>query len=129
MIINAKDAVVGRLASYVAKQALKGEEVQIVNCNQIIITGNRKSIQEEYAQKRRRVGIGQTGPKYPKTSERIVKRIIRGMLPNARQGRGKQALQRIKCYVGVPKEFEGKETLTFAKEKKSRSVSIKEISR
>ncbi len=43
-IIDGKDAVLGRLASYAAKEALKGEEVIIVNCKEVIITGNKKDI-------------------------------------------------------------------------------------
>ena len=37
VVVNAENAVVGRLASYVAKVALNGEEVTIVNAEKAII--------------------------------------------------------------------------------------------
>jgi len=40
-IIDGKGAVLGRLASYVAKESLKGEEIAVVNCDEIIITGTK----------------------------------------------------------------------------------------
>ena len=88
-IIDGKNAVLGRLASYVAKQALKGEEMVVLNCEQVIVTGNRTDIKEKFEGKRRRVGSSQKGPKHSKSSDKIVKRTIRGMLPDHRKGRGK----------------------------------------
>jgi len=132
-VIEGKDAILGRLASYVARQALKGEEFAIVNCEQIIITGNRKFIEENLEAKRKRVGSTLKGPKVSRTSEKIVKRAIRGMLPNYRTGRGRDALKRIKCYVGVPLEF-AKEKKMIVGEKsdfqsKSKMVRVKEVSK
>jgi len=117
----------GRLASYVAKQALKGEEFVILNCQDIIITGSKKKIKEKFLKKRRRVGSSQKGPKISKSNEKIVKRTIRGMLPEHRKGRGKKALKRIKCYVGVPKEFEDKKKISAGKEKGIKFVRVGEI--
>lgn len=132
-IIDGKDATAGRLATYVAKEVLKGEEIRIVNCEQIIITGSKKDIKEKFEAKRKRVGSTQKGPKVSRASEKIVKRIIRGMLPNYRKGRGREALKRIKCYVGVPKEFEESKKISVGKNKsifqKSKIVNIKEISK
>ena len=126
-IIDGQNAVLGRLASYVAKQALKGEEIVILNCEQVIITGNKKNIKEEFEAKRSRVGSSQKGPKHSKTSERIVKRTIRGMLPDHRKGRGKVAFKKIKCYVGVPKEFQDVKKIVAGKKKKSKFSLVKEF--
>jgi len=128
-IIDGTNAVLGRLASYVAKQALKGEEFAIVNCGQIIITGNRKNIEEKQFASRQRVGSGQKGPKISRLAHLIVKKTIRGMLPNYRKGRGKQAFQRIKCYVGIPKEFEDKKKIIAGKKITTKFVTIKQISK
>ena len=49
-VIDGENATLGRLASYVAKQALKGENIAILNCDKIIITGNKANIQEKYLQ-------------------------------------------------------------------------------
>ena len=131
-VIDGKDAIMGRLASYVARESLKGEEFAIVNCEQIIITGNKKNIQEGLEAKRGRVGSTQKGPKVSRASEKIVKRIIRGMLPNYRVGRGREAFKRIKCYVGVPKEFENAEKMKIENKSsisKSKKTRIKEIAK
>ena len=128
-IIDGKNAVLGRLASYVAKEALKGEEIVILNCDQVIITGNKKNIREEFEAKRRKIGSGQKGPKHSRSTDKIVKRSIRGMLPNHRLGRGKIAYRKIKCYVGVPKEFQDSKKIIGGREKKSKFVYVKEISK
>jgi len=128
-IIDGKGAVLGRLASYVAKEVLKGEETIILNCEQIIITGSKKNIEESFHEKRSRVGSSQKGPKHSKSSEKIVKRTIRGMLPEHRFGRGREAFKRIKCYVGVPKEFQESKTIKAGKEKPNKFIQIKEISK
>jgi len=126
-IIDGKNAVMGRLASYTAKEALRGEEIAILNCEQVIITGSKVNIKENFESKRMRVGSGQKGPKHSRDSEKIVKMAIRGMLPNYRLGRGKEAFKRIKCYVGIPKEFEDKKKIVAGKEKTSKFIRVKEI--
>jgi len=126
-IIDGKNAVLGRLASYVVKEALKGESITILNCEQIIITGNKKYIKESFEIKRGRIGSSQKGPKHPKASEKIVKRTIRGMLPDHRLGRGREAFKRIKCYNKVPKEFESAKKIIGRKEKKTKFIQIKDI--
>ena len=110
-IIDGTNMVMGRLASYVAKEALKGEEIVVVNCSEVIITGNKKMIEREFQEERGKFGSSQKGPKHHRTSEKIVKRSIRGMLPNHRMGRGREAFKRIKCYNKVPVEFKEKELI------------------
>ncbi len=128
-IIDGKNAVLGRLASYVAKQALKGEDIVIVNSDQVIITGSRRNIEEEFRIKRGRVGSSQKGPRISRSGDRIVKRAIRGMLPEHRFGRGRVAYKRIKCYVGVPKEFQDSKKISSGKEKKNKFIQIKDLSK
>jgi len=128
-IINGKGQVLGRLASTVAKDLLKGEEISILNCDKMIITGKKKSLKEEFEEKRSRFGHSQKGPKHHATSIKIVKRTIRGMLPDFRGGRGKEAFKRVKCYVGLPKEFEGKEIIELPPIKKIKYSSVKEFTK
>ena len=129
-ILEGKDAILGRIATYAAKEALQGEDISIVNCEQIIITGNRKNIEENLEAKRLRVGSTQKGPKVSRTSEKIVKRVIRGMLPNYRVGRGREAFKRIKCYAGTPKEFEeAKKILAGRVKTQGKIVKVKEMSK
>jgi len=128
-IIDGKDTPLGRLASYVAKEALRGEKISVINCEEIIVTGSRRDIEEKLRAKRKRVGSAQQGPKPSMTRQMIVKSAIKGMLPNPRRGRGKEALKRIKCYVGLPKEFEKEKRTHIETEKKKKFVYIQEISR
>jgi large subunit ribosomal protein L13 len=128
-IIDGKNAILGRLASYAAKQALEGEEVVILNCEEIIITGRKKASEEKFQASRERVGSSQKGPKISRTPYMIVKRAIRGMLPNHRVGRGRKAFKRIKCYNKIPKEFEDKKKIVSGKEKENRFIRIKELSK
>ncbi len=129
-IIDGKNAILGRLASYAAREALKGEDIAIVNCEQIVITGNKRNIQEGLEAKRKRVGSTQKGPKVSRTSEKIVKRVIRGMLPNYRVGRGRIAFKRIKCYEAMPKEFEEGKKISAGRQKTQGKVTkIKEFSK
>lgn len=128
-IIDGKNAILGRLASYVVKEALKGEEIVILNCEEVIVTGNRKDIKEKFEGKRRRVGSSQKGPKHSRSSDRIVKRTIRGMLPDHRRGRGKIAFKKIKCYVGIPKEFQESKKIVSGKEKMGKFVRVKDITK
>ena len=48
MIIDAKNVVLGRLSSFAAKQLLLGEEVDIVNCEEAVVSGKRAPIVENY---------------------------------------------------------------------------------
>ena len=127
IIIDGKNAILGRLSSYTAKQALRGEEVVIVNCESVIITGNKKDIKKKFLQSKRRVGSGQQGPKISGLSEKIVKRAIRGMLPSHRTGRGREAFKKIRCYVGVPKEFESRKKISAGKEKGYKFIEVGKI--
>ena len=130
-IVDGTGAVLGRLASFVAKEALKGEEFVILNCDKVIITGNRKMVEKEFAEKRTKIGSGQKGPKVSRTSEKIVKRAIRGMLPNHRKGRGKEIFKKIKCYSGIPKELEGEKKILAGRTPgiptKSKLIKVEEL--
>jgi large subunit ribosomal protein L13 len=100
MNIDATNMILGRLASKVAKAALNGEDIVIVNCENAVISGSRKNVFERYKIGRLR-GTPFTGPFTPRSAERIVKRTIRGMLPH-KQDRGRDAMKKIICYRGIP---------------------------
>ena len=126
-IINGENAILGRLASYAAKQALKGEEIVIVNCDKVVITGNKENILRNFKEKRSKVGNSQTGLKYSLSEEKIVKRTIRGMLPDHRVGRGKEVLKKIMCYKGIPKQYEDKKKIAAGKEKGIKLTKLSDL--
>jgi len=127
-IIDGTNAVLGRLASYVAKQALLGKEVTIVNCEKIIITGNKQDIIEDFRKKRTRVGSAQKGPKISRLAHMIVKRAIRGMLSH-KKARGKEALKRIKVYEGIPDKFKEAEIISLGKEKQGKFIYVGDLTK
>ncbi|WP_297519154.1 50S ribosomal protein L13 [Thermococcus sp.] len=127
-IINAEGLILGRLASKVAKMLLEGEEVVIVNADKAIITGNREDIFAKYKQRtelRTRTNP-RRGPFYPKRSDEIVRRTVRGMLP-WKTDRGRKAYRRLKVYAGIPREFQGKEFETIIEADASRIATPKYV--
>ncbi len=114
-IVNAEDCVVGRLASFVAKRLLKGEEIVIVNAEKALVTGNPKAIEKFFGEKIKR-GDPYHGPFYPKKVENMLRRIIRGMLP-FHKPRGRNAYKRLKVYKSVPEEFKNMESEVISKAK------------
>lgn len=104
-VIDAKGLILGRMASVVAKRLLNGEKIIIVNAGDAVISGDRYSIikaAHEYLQ----VGHPGKGPLHPRRPDRIVKRAIRGMLPY-KSPRGREALRRLRVYIGVPENLKG----------------------
>jgi large subunit ribosomal protein L13 len=128
-IIDASGAILGRLSTHTAKRLLKGEEIAVVNSEKAIISGKKSAIKDRYKQKRE-VGTYRKGPFYPRMPDMIVKRTIRGMIPY-QTPHGRTAFKRLKCYIGVPKEFEGKkfEIIKSAEKQPVDFVTIKELSK
>ena len=111
MIIDATDLVAGRLASSIAKKALLGETIDVINCENLVLTGNKKNIFEKYKQRVDR-GTPRKGPFIPRTPDRLFRRMIRGMLPY-KQPKGSDAFKRVMCHVGVPQKFKDQKIETL----------------
>ena len=107
MIINAENLIVGRLASFVAKQALLGEKVDIFNCEKAVITGTKETVYGKFKRLDDR-GTPQWGPFVHKHPDRFVRRVIRGMIDH-KTNTGQVAFRRVMCYSGIPEAFVGKE--------------------
>lgn len=128
LIIDAQDAVVGRLASYVAKKALQGNKVTIVNSDKAMIIGNKRQILEKFLEKRKLGHGAQKGPHYPAKPEMMLRRTIRGMLPWKRS-RGRETYKQIFCFVGVPEKYQGKITkLETLKKEPLNFITLGELS-
>jgi large subunit ribosomal protein L13 len=128
-IIDANGATLGRLSTNAAKRLLNGEEISVVNSEKAIISGKKPAIKDRYKQKRE-LGTYRKGPFYPRMPDKIVKRTIRGMIPY-QTPHGRSAFKRLKCYIGVPKEFEGKkfEKISVAEKQPVDFITIEELSR
>ncbi|ELY56917.1 50S ribosomal protein L13 [Natronococcus jeotgali] len=106
VVVDARDCILGRVASQVAQRALDGERVAVVNAEDAVITGDEDDIFGTY---RKRLELGSdSGPYYPKRPDTIFKRSIRGMLPY-KKPRGREALDSVRVYVGNPYEDDDRE--------------------
>lgn len=115
MILDAENAVLGRVASRAAKEALNGNEVSIVNAEKAVLSGSPKVTYERHIMLKNKVTHRQHGPFYSTRPDLFVKRTVRGMLPY-KKTRGKEAYKRIRAYLGVPEELKGKEMIKIEKD-------------
>jgi len=126
IIIDAEDSVLGRLAAYAAKKALLGSKIIIVNCEKVILTGDKEMTKKRYLTKRWRGGSAQKGPYYSKNPAFIVKRTIRGMLPYKKE-RGVSAFENVKCFNGIPSDYSSSEKETLKRQLPTKYISLAEL--
>ena len=128
-IIDASGATLGRIGTNAAKRLLNGEEVAIINSEKAIISGKKSMIKEHYKQKRD-LGTYRKGPFFPRMPDQIVKRTIRGMIPY-QTPHGRAAFKKLKCYIGIPREFEGKkfEIVKEAEKQPIDFMTVEELSK
>jgi large subunit ribosomal protein L13 len=98
--------IAGRLCSHVAKLLLEGNRVSIVNSENIMISGNRESIIDEYRKFLEVASINNPkfGPFHPRRPDTIITKMARGMLPKTKSS-GQAAFKRLRAYLGVPNEL------------------------
>ncbi|OQX22382.1 MAG: 50S ribosomal protein L13 [Candidatus Altiarchaeales archaeon A3] len=112
MIVNAEGQILGRMASFVAKRALRGDRVVVVNAEKALISGTKTGIQTEVSLRLgiRNWGNPKKGPFMMKQPDNFVRSVIRGMLPynkNRYGPRGRAAFKEVIVFMGVPqKEIE-----------------------
>jgi large subunit ribosomal protein L13 len=104
MIIDATNLKLGGISTLAAKAALKGETIDIVNCEKAVITGSKTDIVSKY-QARRARGGPHWGPFINRRADHFVRRTIRGMLPY-KTPRGSEAYKRIMCFIGNPNDLD-----------------------
>ena len=111
MLIDATDLIVGRLGTVVAKKALLGETIDIINAEKAVVSGKKKAVLDRVKIRINR-GTPAKGPHFKRAPDRLLKRMIRNMLPY-KQHKGEVALKRIKCWRGVPDQFKDKKAETI----------------
>jgi len=112
VIIDASNLILGRLASFAAKRALRGEEVVVFNVENAVISGTKANIVEEAMRrlKTRTLAAQYKAPTHPRRPDTYVRRVIRGMMPR-KKAKGRNALRRVQVFIGVPEEYQGKSTV------------------
>ncbi|MFC7142362.1 50S ribosomal protein L13 [Halosimplex aquaticum] len=104
VVVDARDCILGRVASQVAERALDGERVAVVNAERAVITGSEDDVIGTF-ETRRQLGSDR-GPAYPKRPDGIMKRSIRGMVPY-KTTRGREAFENVRVYMGNPYDEDG----------------------
>jgi large subunit ribosomal protein L13 len=133
-LINGEDLIVGRVASYVAKNLLKDEEeVYIYNAEKMVFSGNMKPLLAKYVMRRaiKNKANPEHSPHWPKRPDFLVKRIIRGMLPYDKP-RGKTLYKKIKVFIGDEEKLNGVKVefnASYNKAKLDRYVTVKQLSK
>lgn len=125
IIIDANGGIMGRIATFAAKQLLLGKKIAVVNCENALISGKKYAVVNTYKQKLSRGGTAQKGPYISRTPAGIFRRAVRGMLPWD-TARGKEAFKRLRCYAGIPNDLNG-EKLSFKEEFYKPHITIKEL--
>ncbi len=106
-LLDARNKILGRFCSQVAKKALLGEQIVIINAKDAIISGTKSNIHEKYLSK---LNIStatnpRRGPFWPRRPDTFMRNVIKKMLPR-KKFRGKEALKRIHIYIeDIPERF------------------------
>jgi len=109
-LLDAKNKILGRFCSQVAKRALLGERIVVINSKDSIISGNKSNIHEKYLTK---LNIStatnpRRGPFWPRRPDNFMRNVIKKMLPRKKL-RGKEALRRVHVYISdIPERYKGR---------------------
>lgn len=136
LVINGEGAILGRLASYVARLLSDGKRVVVVNAEKVAVSGDPASVKQHY--KRLILSVRshyseKWRPKRARAPQRLVRKAVKGMLPKG--PRGPDALRRLRVFAGVPKEYQGRrqtplpDNMTVKKLTRTKYVTLGEIAR
>ena len=114
IVVDGKGHLLGRLASYVAKEALNGQRVTIVRSEKVLISGSkyRNKLKFMDAKNKKMSSNPRKGPFHYKSPAAILLKKIRGMLPH-KTSLGQAALGRIKTFDGVPLTYNSKKKVVI----------------
>ncbi|MFX1501281.1 MAG: 50S ribosomal protein L13 [Promethearchaeota archaeon] len=109
-LYDASDNILGRFCSIIAKKALLGENIVIINAKDAIISGTKRDIHEKYLAKLKisTATNPRRGPFHERRPDTFIRRVIKQMLPRKKL-RGKDALKRVHVYISdIPERFKSK---------------------
>ncbi|MEE3315319.1 MAG: 50S ribosomal protein L13 [Candidatus Thermoplasmatota archaeon] len=107
LVYDARDKILGRLASQVAKQLISArkdgreQRVIIYNAEHAIVSGPRTQVLSRY-DKKYKLNHPRKGPFFPRMPDQILKRTVRGMLPYQKNSSGRGALRDLRVLIGKP---------------------------
>jgi large subunit ribosomal protein L13 len=110
IIIDAENALLGRLATRVAKLAMLGFKVYVVNVEKAVISGDKKSIVDSYKlllKVKTHKNPYRHSIHRPRHPVNIFKKTVKLMMPKHSSSRF-EILEQVKAYIGIPQEFMNK---------------------
>jgi len=109
LVIDGRGHLLGRLAAVTAKTLLTGQDMVVVRCEGINISGSFYRNKLKYLDfLRKRMNTNpRRGPYHFRAPSKIFWRTVRGMLPH-KTARGQAALDRLKVFEGVPPPYDKK---------------------
>mmetsp|Transcript_538 Transcript_538/g.772 ORF Transcript_538/g.772 Transcript_538/m.772 type:complete len:201 (-) Transcript_538:46-648(-) len=107
VVIDCRAHLIGRLASTIAKDLLLGQRIVAVRCEELEISGAiwRNEIKLAARRHKKTNSNPERGPFIQRSPAQILLRMVRGMIPH-KTTRGKIALNRFKCFEGVPHPYD-----------------------
>lgn len=107
VVVDARQHMLGRLASVVAKELLNGQKVVIVRCDEICASGGLVRQKMKYLRflRKRMNTKPDKGPYHFRSPARILWRTIRGMMPYKTK-RGAASMERLKVFEGIPAPYD-----------------------
>jgi large subunit ribosomal protein L13 len=124
-IIDGTDLILGRAGTRIAKRAILGEKIDVVNCEKLVISGKRDKVLAQFRHERAR-GIPAKGPFIPRMPHMFVKRSLRGMFPY-KKPRGREAFERVKFHIGVPESMKDKKFETIEEANKKNLHTLNKV--
>merc|ERR1711933_100282 len=114
VVIDCRGHLLGRLASSIAKELLNGQQVVCVRAEDINISGSLYRAKLKYANfKHKHTNSNpRHGPFHQRAPSKILWRTIRGMVPH-KTARGAAALDRLKCFEGIPHPYDRKKRMVL----------------
>jgi large subunit ribosomal protein L13 len=109
-LYDATNKILGRFCSIIAKKALLGEHLVIINAKDAIISGTKRDIHEKYLTKLKisTATNPRRGPFHERRPDTFMRRVIKQMLPRKKL-RGKEAIKRVHVYISdIPERFMNK---------------------
>jgi len=107
IVIDCRGHLIGRLASVIAKELLKGQKIVAVRCEDINISGRlqrNKLLYLSFLNKKNSVQPSH-GPLHFRAPCKMLWRAVRGMLPH-KTPRGAAALHRLTVFDGCPPPYD-----------------------
>jgi large subunit ribosomal protein L13 len=98
----------------VAKAIINGERVTVINSQDLVIVGNKKSILEKFTT--RVDGAVKSnphyGPKYDRIPSKIFRRMVRNMLPTKKRAK-ERIIKQLRVFNTTAKGIDSKEAIIF----------------